>query len=139
MEELHVMPFGGLQFFETHWSERSTLLQGINGILPMFSTFLVCLAYNSVQGTSVEYYWMTVSWKFFKSYTLSRGNKYFCTCNFHNCFLTLVKLGVRDLNIMLLSTWGSFMKTGTWKTMLYFKGISKITFMGVLWHYMIFR
>jgi hypothetical protein len=41
MEELHVMPFSGLQFCETHWSDRRTLLQGINGILPMFSTFLV--------------------------------------------------------------------------------------------------
>jgi hypothetical protein len=48
MEELHVMPFSGLQFCETHWNERHTLLQGINRILPTCSMIFIHMGCNSV-------------------------------------------------------------------------------------------
>jgi len=40
LEELHVVPFSGLQSCEAHWSEKCTQLQAINGILLMFCMFL---------------------------------------------------------------------------------------------------
>jgi hypothetical protein len=59
------------------------------------------------------------------------GNKYFYTYHFHTYFPALVKLGIRELNIMPLSMW-ELHENWLREDHKFFMGVNEITFMCVL-------